>query len=75
MVGINNSTYAITDVLKLNAGTNRMVFLKSTVEVFNDQLYFTLFKNNTAGIIASLNVLSSSSLITLTNFTNTKLEN
>lgn len=74
MVGINNSTYAITDVLKLDGGTNKLASLKATVLVFNGQLYFTLFKSNTDSIIATLNVLSSSSLITLTNYTHTKSE-
>lgn len=75
IVEINNSTFAITDMLKLDGGTNNLAILKSTVLVFNDQLFFTLHKNNTVGIVATLNVLTSSSLITLTNYTHTKSEN
>lgn len=38
-------------------------------------LYFHLFKNNTAGILTSLNVLTSSDLIRVKNFPHTKNEN
>ncbi len=73
-MAVNNSSYAVTDVLMLDAGTNKMAFYKCSVHTFDGEMYFPIYKNPNTGILTSLSILSSSSLITVTNYSHTKLE-
>lgn len=75
MVTVNSSTFAIIDVLSLDAGSNKLSYDKCSVQNFNEDLFFHLFVNNSATILGSLNGLISSNLITVTNYTHTKSEN
>lgn len=74
-MAVNSSSYMITNVIKLDGGTNNLAFSTSTLQTFNGGLYFHLHKDNKTGILTSLNGLSSSNWITLTTYTNTKSEN
>lgn len=52
-----------------------MGYYKCSVQFLNGLLYFALYKNDKTVILANLNGLSSSNLITFTNYTHTKSEN
>ena len=62
-------------VLSLNAGINKMAYVKNAVQSFNGGLYFHLYKDNFNGIVTSLSDLVSSSLINITTPTFTLSEN
>lgn len=44
MVTVNSSSYAITDVLKLDGGVNKLADTKCSVQTLNGKLFFHHYK-------------------------------